>query len=79
MVCGAACMMTTLAEARVDTGSTCSHDSDDDAGGGARGRWLHFRSVLQEQDEATRARRYRFLKQSKKKKLTLYLELKKIQ
>jgi len=37
------------------------------------------RSVLQEQDEATRARRYRFLKQGKRKKRTLYLELKKIQ
>jgi len=36
-------------------------------------------SVLQEQDEAIRARRYRFLKQNKRKKLTLYLELKKIQ
>ena len=35
--------------------------------------------MLQEQDEATRARRYRFLKQSKREKLTLYLELKKNQ
>jgi hypothetical protein len=30
-------------------------------------------------DEATRARRYRFGKQSERKKLTLYLKLKKIQ
>ncbi len=37
------------------------------------------RSVLQEQDEATRAMRYRFLKQSEREKLTLYLKLKKIQ
>jgi hypothetical protein len=37
------------------------------------------RSVLQEQDEATRARRYRFGKQSERKKLTLYLKLKKTQ
>ena len=37
------------------------------------------RSMLQEQDEATRARRYRFGKQSERKKLTLYLKLKKIQ
>ena len=37
------------------------------------------RSVLQEQDEATRARRYRFLKQNEREKLTYYLELKKIQ
>jgi hypothetical protein len=35
--------------------------------------------MLQEQDEATRARRYRFGKQSERKKLTLYLELEKIQ
>jgi hypothetical protein len=37
------------------------------------------RSVLQEQDEATRARRYRFGKQSERKKFTFYLELEKIQ
>ena len=37
------------------------------------------RSVLQEQEEATRARRYRFLKQNEREKLTYYLELKKIQ
>jgi hypothetical protein len=35
-------MMTTLAEARADTGSTCSRDGDDDAGGGVRGRRLHL-------------------------------------
>ena len=37
------------------------------------------RSMLQEQEEATRARRYRFLKQNEREKLTYYLELKKIQ
>ena len=37
------------------------------------------RSVLQEQDEATRARWYRFGKQSERKKFTFYLELEKIQ
>ena len=37
------------------------------------------RSVLQEQEEATRARRYRFLKQNEREKLTYYLELKKTQ
>ncbi len=36
-------------------------------------------SVLQEQEEATRARRYRFLKQNEREKLTYFLELKKIQ
>jgi hypothetical protein len=33
-------VMTTLAEARTDVGSTCSRDGDDDAGGGAHGRRL---------------------------------------
>ena len=36
------------------------------------------RSVLQEQEEATKARRYRFLKQNEREKLTYYLELMKI-
>lgn len=42
VVCSAACMMTTLAEAHADTGSTCLRDSDNDAGRGARGCWLHL-------------------------------------
>jgi hypothetical protein len=33
-------MTTMLVEARADVGSTCSRDGNDDAGGGARGRWL---------------------------------------
>jgi hypothetical protein len=37
------------------------------------------RSMLQEQDEATRARRYRFGEQSERKKFTFYLELEKFQ
>ena len=48
------------------------HDSATSASASAR-------SVLQEQEEATRARRYRFLKQNEREKLTYYLELKKIQ
>jgi hypothetical protein len=36
-------------------------------------------SMLQEQDEATRARRYRFGEQSERKKFTFYLELEKFQ
>jgi len=35
---------TTLAEAHADVGSTCSHDSNDDAGGGARGCQLYLLS-----------------------------------
>ena len=40
VVRGAACMMTTLAEARADVGSTCSRDGDGNAGGGTCGRQL---------------------------------------
>ena len=39
-------VMTTLAEACADVGSTCSCDGDNDAGGGVRGCWLSLARVM---------------------------------